>query len=226
MKADTVGGITPAVLVQLQPGEKILAAHEIMLYKEGTVKLARRTLKSLGVSTTHLLGLRALGDNEEAYFLAEFEGPGSVTFSRDKGGEVRVLQLQPGQTIRLRQGHIICFDPSVKYNPIVLLQYPSPTPNENGQRPTVYVFADELTGPGKVALHAYGNVISMGLAPNETITADMGALLYKSGTVNAATHNLPFGGGFLGKLEAYEVLLLTGPGKVALQSIDPKQPHY
>jgi uncharacterized protein (AIM24 family) len=85
---------------------------------------------------------------------------------------------------------------------------------------------DRLTGPGKVALHAYGNVISMSLAAHETVTADMGALLYKSGSVTAATQNLPFGGGLLGRLEAYEVLQLTGPGKIALQSIDPKQPHY
>ncbi|MCI4350240.1 MAG: AIM24 family protein [Thermoplasmata archaeon] len=218
MKADTVGGITPAVLVQLRPGEKILAAHEIMLYKEGTVKLARRTLKSLGVSTTHMLALRAQGDSEESYFLAEFEGPGSVTFSRDKAGEVRIVELAAGQTMRLRQGHIICFDPTVKYNPIVLLQYPSPTPNENGQRPTVYVFADELTGPGTIVFQSIGNILSFTLGPQESLRTSVNALLAVGGTNRFALNWLAPGQMAGNVSTAVPVIDVTGPGVVMVHS--------
>ena len=66
----------------------------------------------------------------------------------------------------------------------------------------------------------------MTLAPREVIHVDLGGLLWKDGGVTAKTVNLPFGGGLLGKLEAYEVLELTGPGKVAVQSIDPKVAHF
>ncbi len=150
MQADSVGGIAPAVLVTLRPGEKVLASHGLMLYKEHQVQVHRRTMKSLGVSRGHLMGMHALGDNDESYFFAEFEGPGHVSFSRDKGGEVRVLQLAPGQTLRLRDGHLICFDETVRYYPMVLAQYPAPYPDANGQRPVTYLFADELTGPGTI----------------------------------------------------------------------------
>ncbi len=123
MKADTVGSITPAVLVQLRPGEKILAAHEIMLHMDGNIRVGRKTMKQLGVSRAHLMGIEGLGDAEEKYFFAEFEGPGNVTFSRDKAGEVRILDLAPNQVVRLRSGHLICFDETVRYYPMVIARW-------------------------------------------------------------------------------------------------------
>lgn len=218
MKADTIGGITPAVLVQLKHGEKILAAHEIMLYKEPSVKLTRRTLKSLGVSTAHLLGMRALGDNEESYFLAEFEGPGNVTFSRDKGGEVRVMDLPAGQSVKLRQGHMICFDPTVHYNPMVLFQYPNPVPDANGNRSTVYGFADELTGPGTLVFQSNGNILSFNLGPQESLRTSTNALLMMSGT-NRFSLNWLASGQMIGSASAQiPVMDVYGPGTVMVHS--------
>ena len=83
----------------------------------------------------------------------------------------------------------------------------------------------QVTGPGSVALHGYGNVLSMALQPRESVTLDAGALLYKSGSAEVKTMNLPFGGGLLGHLESLEVLEVMGPGKLAFQSVDPGLPH-
>ena len=218
MDADSVGGIAPAVLVTLKHGEKVLAAHGLMLYKEHQVQVHRRTMKSLGVSRTHLMGMHALGDNEESYFFAEFEGPGHVSFSRDKGGEVRVLQLAPGQTIRLRDGHLICFDETVRYYPMVLAQYQSPVPDANGQRATTYLFADELTGPGTIVYQSYGNILSFNLQPGEAMRTSVAGLLASANTVGlridwlsspamASTGPVPL-----------PVLALTGPGMVLVHS--------
>lgn len=191
MKADTVGGITPAVLVQLRPGEKILAAHEIMLHMDNGVKLARKTMKQLGVSRTHLMGMHSRGDAEEEYFFAEFEGPGSVTFSRDKSGEVRIMELQPNQKVRLRAGHLICFDESVKYYPMVLTQW---VVREGNESHTEYLFVDELTGPGTIALQSYGNILSFTLNPGEIVRTSTEGLLMTSPT-NPVQVNWLAGGG-------------------------------
>ena len=215
MELETVAGLVPSILVTLQPNESVYCEHGIMLFKDPSVTVGRKTIKTGGLLKT----MERTTVGGIPYFLTEFTGPGVVGFSRDGVGEVRVVELAPNEVLDVAEGSLICAENHIPYD----MHYVKGT-----HRPgrMVGFWMDRLTGPGKVALHAYGNVISMGLAQNETITADMGGLLYKSGSVNAATHNLPFGGGFLGKLEAYEVLLLTGPGKVALQSIDPKQPHY
>jgi uncharacterized protein (AIM24 family) len=191
VKADTVGGITPAVLVQLRPGEKILAAHEIMLHMDNGVKLARKTMKQLGVSRTHLMGMHSRGDAEEEYFFAEFEGPGSVTFSRDKSGEVRIMELQPNQKVRLRAGHLICFDESVKYYPMVLTQW---VVREGNESHTEYLFVDELTGPGTIALQSYGNILSFTLNPGEIVRTSTEGLLLTSPS-NPVQVNWLAGGG-------------------------------
>ena len=214
MKADTVGTITPAVLVALRPGEKILAAHEIMLHMDGAVKVARKTMKQLGVSRAHLMGMQARGDHEDNYFFAEFEGPGNVTFSRDKGGEVRVLNLAAGQVVRLRAGHLICFDESVRYFPMVLAHWVERHGNDQENR---YLFADELTGPGTIVFQSYGNILSFTLGPAEAIRTSVEGLLSTAPT-NAVQVNWMTNPGMIAGGYAHPVLDVRGPGAVMVHS--------
>ena len=215
MKADTVGGITPAVLVQLRDKEKILAAHEIMLHMDGPIKLARKTMKQLGVSRTHLMGMQAMGDSEESYFFAEFEGPGNVTFSRDKGGEVRVLDLVAGQTVRLRAGHLICFDETVRYYPMVLAKWVIRKGNEQENE---YLFVDELTGPGTIVFQSFGNILSFTLNPGEALRTSTEGLLLTSQT-NPVQVNWPAAAmGQVGAGPTRPVLDVAGPGLIMVHS--------
>jgi uncharacterized protein (AIM24 family) len=213
MKADSVGGITPVVLVTLSPGEKILSEHGLMLYKEAQVQVHRRTLKSLGVGTLQQMSIRAKAGSQEDYFLAEYEGPGHVTFSRDKTGEVRTMDLAQGQVIRIKSGHLMCFDETIKYRPIVLLQYTNPSdPKE-----TDYVIADELTGPGSIVYQSVGNIVTFNLNPGETVRTSVEALLMLSGSVTPNMRWLYGGSGFTGNY-AFPAIDLTGPGQALLHS--------
>lgn len=214
MKADTVGAITPAVLVALAPGEKILAAHEIMLHMDGAVKVARKTMKQLGVSRAHLMGMHARGDAEENYFFAEFEGPGNVTFSRDKGGEVRVVHLAPGQTVRLRSGHLVCFDESVRYFPMVLAHWVVQRGNDQENH---YVFADELTGPGTIVFQSYGNILSFTLGPTEAIRTSPESLLLTAPS-NGVQVNWLASPGMVAGGNLEPVLDVRGPGAIMVHS--------
>ena len=214
MKADTVGSITPAVLVQLRPGEKILAEHEIMLHMDGPVKIARKTMKQLGVSTSHLMSMRARGDAEENYFFAEFEGPGNVTFSRDKAGEVRVLDLAKGQTVRLRAGHLICFDETVRYFPMVLAQWTTWNGSEQERH---YLFVDELTGPGTIVFQSYGNILSFTLNAGEAIRTSPEGLLMASPSNHVQLIWLANPGGIGGGVQ-HPVLDIQGPGAIMVHS--------
>ncbi len=214
MQLETLKGIVPACLATLAPQESIYCEHGIMLYKDSTVGVGRKTIQSGG--TFGAVKRSTVGGIP--FFLAEFTGPGSVAFSRDGVGEIRDITLAPGEVLDVAEGSLLCAENRIPYD----MFYVSGT-----HRPgrMVGFWMDRLTGPGSIALHGFGNVISMTLAPQEKVTCDYGALLFKSGSVQAKSLNLPFGGGLLGHLEAYEVLELIGPGKVALQSIDPKKPH-
>ena len=215
MELETLPGLVPAILATLGQNESVYAENGIMLYKDPPVAVGRKTIQSGGMFST--LERKTFGGIP--FFLTEFTGPGSVAFSRDGVGEVRTLELETNEEIDVAEGSLLLAEARIGYD----MTYIKGT-NRPGR--IIGLWLDRLRGPGKVVLHAFGNVISMSLAPGENLTCDLGALLYKSGTVQAATKNLPFGAGLLGKLESFEVLELTGPGKVALQSIDPKEPHY
>lgn len=215
MNADVVGGITPVVLVTLSSGEKILSEHGLMMYKEKDVQVHRRTLKSLGVSTLRILSVESKEGSEEEMFLAEYEGPGHVTFSRDKGGEVRIVQLQPGQTMRLRSGHVICFDETVKYNPVVLARYPDPA----DPKKTMYIVADELTGPGTVVFQSNGNIVTFNLNQGEGLRTSTDALLSAEPSVSLKVNwiRTTQSATFTGNIN-FPVLDVFGPGQVLLHS--------
>ncbi len=214
MELETLKGVVPAVLATLAPNESVYCEHGIMLYMDPTVTVGRKTIASGGALST----LKRTTVGGIPFFLSEFTGPGSVSFSRDGVGEIRDIELGPGEVLDVAEGSLLCAENRIPY----AMEYVQGT-HRLGRM--VGFWMDRLTGPGKIALHGYGNIISMTLSPQEKVTCDYGALLFKSGSVQARSLNLPFGSGLLGKMEAYEVLELIGPGKVALQSVDPKKPH-
>ena len=214
MELETLKGVVPAVLATLADQESIYCEHGIMLYKDPTVSVGRKTIQAGGLFQT----VKRSTVGGIPFFLSEFTGPGSVAFSRDGVGEIRDLELGPGEVLDVAEGSLLCAENRIPYD----MLYVKGT-NRVGRM--LGFWMDRLTGPGKIAVHGYGNIISMTLAAKETVTCDYGALLFKSAGVEAKAKNLPFGGGLLGKLESYEVLELVGPGKVALQSVDPKRPH-
>jgi uncharacterized protein (AIM24 family) len=213
MKVDNVGEITPSVLVSLGPGEKVLADHGIFLHMDPGIKLNRRSLKSLGVSLAHLMVVEAATHDPEKFFFVEYEGPGNITLSRDKGGEVRALSLAPGETLRLRQGHLMVFEPTVRYNPMIVAQWRVP----NDQNPH-YLVADVLTGPGTVVVQGHGNLLTFDLPPGETIRCTPSSYLLASATVGlqVRTYFLPNPTGIVTR--PLTQMLLTGPGRVIVQS--------
>ena len=214
MELETLKGVVPAVLATLADQESIYCEHGIMLYKDPTVSVGRKTIQAGGLFQT----VKRSTVGGIPFILSEFTGPGSVAFSRDGVGEIRDLELGPGEVLDVAEGSLLCAENRIPYD----MLYVKGT-NRVGRM--LGFWMDRLTGPGKIAVHGYGNIISMTLAAKETVTCDYGALLFKSAGVEAKAKNLPFGGGLLGKLESYEVLELVGPGKVALQSVDPKRPH-
>ena len=212
MELETLKGVVPAALATLAAQESVYCEHGIMLYKDPSVTVGRKTIQSGGLLST----MKRTTVGGIPYFLSEFTGPGSVAFSRDGIGEIRDLELADQEVLDVAEGSLLCAENRIPYDMIFVKGT-----NRIGRM--LGFWMDRLRGPGKIALHGFGNVISMTLAARETMTCDYGALLYKSGSVEARSLNLPFGSGLLGKLESYEVLELVGPGKVALQSIDPKR---
>ncbi len=209
MKFETLNGYVPAVLVTLNESESVFAEHGIMLYKDQSVTVGRR---SIGGNFLEKMERKGLGDIP--FIVAEFKGPGSVAFSRDGKGEIRDIEIPAGVTMDVAEGSLLCATDSIKYD----MYYIKGTMRLGRM---VGRWMDRLTGPGTAVIHGYGNIISFNLDNGESIVVDYGALLMKHSTVRERTFNQPLGHGLMGHVESFEVLELTGPGSIMLQSIDP-----
>jgi uncharacterized protein (AIM24 family) len=204
MELEVVPGIVPSVLATLGPGESVFSEHGIVLYKEDPVKVDRRTIPSKGFGST----LKRTSVGGVPFYLAEFTGPGHAAFSRNGPGEVRVIELATGEVLDVAEGSLVCAAKSIAYDTILV----------KGIGTWRGLWFDQLTGPGKFALHAYGNFVTLKLAPGENIVLERGAILHKTPGMVMSPFVQKVGSGLLGRMMAQEMFTVQGPGTVGLQT--------
>ncbi|MGI0053895.1 MAG: AIM24 family protein [Thermoplasmata archaeon] len=204
MELEVVPGVVPSVLATMGAGESIFAEHGIVLYKEDPVTVGRKTIPGSGMFSS--MKRSALGGLP--FLLAEFTGPGRAAFSRDGVGEVRILELAAGQGLEVAEGSLLCAQNSIGYE----VAY------TKGLTGWMGLWMDRLTGPGRFAVHAYGNFVTVKLAPGEMIVADRRSILHKEPTMRLEAMVQRVGGGLLGRALSQEMYEVHGPGTIGLQT--------
>jgi uncharacterized protein (AIM24 family) len=204
MELEIVPGFVPGILATLGPNESVYAEHGIVLYKEDPVKVNRRVIPSSGFGSA----FKRTAVGGVPYFLAEFTGPGAVSFTRNGPGEVRTMELGPNDAIDVAEGSLVCAQSTIAYETIHL----KGTGSYRG------IWFDQLKGPGRFALHAYGNFVTLKLGPGEKIVVERGAILHKTPMMKMLPFVQKVGGGLLGRFMAQEMYEVEGPGTVGLQT--------
>jgi uncharacterized protein (AIM24 family) len=213
MELDLKGSYIPAALVKLAPGEEVYCEAGLMVYSDPTVGFRYRWLTQGGIA-----GVMKRSIGGIPFHLQTFQGPGYVAFSRQRPGEVRALELKPGETVDVAEHSLLLAERSVQYD----TQYVAGTGRVGRM---IGFWLDRLTGPGKIAFHGHGNILAFTLAPGETLDIDHGALLLKDATVQVQSYNQPLGGGLMGHALSFEALHVAGPGRLMLQTLDPTRSH-
>jgi|TARA_Y100000031_G_scaffold98303_1_gene107672 uncharacterized protein (TIGR00266 family) len=90
--------------MKLKEGERIIAQKDAFMVAEGSVTLKTHFRKRLG---TGLFG-------REGFFLQEITGPGQVFL--ELAGEVTEYKLESGQQLKVDQGYIAAYEPSVDFD--------------------------------------------------------------------------------------------------------------
>jgi uncharacterized protein (AIM24 family) len=211
MQVDIRGDFIPAALVQLGPGEQIYCESGLDVYMDQTIQPQIRALTQGGLTG---IVRRVVGGIP--FHLVTFSGPGSVAFSRFSPGEIRSLELGPGETVDVAEHSLLLATETVGYDVV----YVKGTGRVGRM---VGFFLDRLRGPGTIVFHGHGNVLSFNLAPGEGMQVDHGALLMKDSTVQVQSYNQPLGGGLTGHALSFEALQVQGPGRVLLQTLDPSR---
>ncbi len=208
---EIVGDDLQAVIVELDPGEGVQAEVGTMLYMEDGIEMNTSTGGGVFKGFKRML-------TGESFFITTFLHNGSgkkhVGFAAPYPGKIIPLDLSAfGGTFICQKDSFVCgaagIDIGVAFT----------------KKLGVGLFGGEgfilqrLAGDGYVFVHAGGTIIERELAAGQTVRVDTGCIV---GFHPSVSYDIKFVGGFKNALFGGEGLfyaLLTGPGKVYLQTL-------
>ena len=210
------GLFVPVADMNLAAGDGVYFSHHVLLWKDPAINITTMPLK--GAWKRMFAGLPLI--------MTQAQGPGHIAFSHDAPGEMIALPLHPGQAIDVREHLFLTATANVQYDwfdPQVWFT----TQNGDDQEThyPVGMFMDRFAAqgaPGLLLLHAAGNVFVRELAPHQTILVKPTALIFKDPSVQMQLHfehPSTFFSGWGRWSNKYLWLRLTGPGRVAVQSV-------
>ena len=210
------GAYVPVADMNLAAGDCVYFTHHVLLWKDPQVNVTTMSLK--GGWKRVFAGLPLI--------MTQAEGPGHIAFSKDDPGELIPVALQPGQAIDVREHMLLSATSNVTYD---WFQTGVWFETKNGDDTETHYplgrFMDRFTAqqaPGLLLLHAGGNVFVRDLAPGQTILVKPTALIFKAPSVQMQLHfehpsvQFSFWGSWGNR---YLWLRLSGPGRVAIQSV-------
>ena len=210
------GLYVPVADLNLAAGDSVYFTHHVLLWKDPQVNIT--TLPLRGGWKRMFAGLPLI--------MTQAEGPGRIAFSRDDPGELIPVALQPGQSIDVREHILLAATSNVAYDWFQTgVWFETKDGDETETHYPLGRFMDRFTAPqapGLLLLHAGGNVFVRTLAPAQTILVKPSALVFKDPSVQVQLHFEHPGALFTmwGNWgNRYLWLRLTGPGRVAIQSV-------
>ncbi|MCR4746089.1 MAG: TIGR00266 family protein [Lachnospiraceae bacterium] len=211
MRYSIEGGSLPTLIVSLDPGEKIVSEAGGRTWCKGDV-----TTEANSGGAAKALGRMFTG---ESLFLSHYtaNSPSEIAFTSSFPGSIIARELAPGETIIAQKTAFLCATPDVKMEVHVTKKAGSGFLGGEG------FLMQKFTGPGIVFLEIDGFCKEYDLQPGEKIVCDTGVLAVMDSTVNydvqmvKGLKNMVFGG------EGLFDTILTGPGKVCLQSMSIKK---
>jgi uncharacterized protein (TIGR00266 family) len=209
MQYKIIGGSFPVAEVTLQGGEAMYTEKGAMAWM--TENIAMDTNMKGGL-------MKGLGRmlSGESLFMATYTcmgGQGLVAFGSSYAGEIKVLNLSPGQSVICQKDAFLAAQDTVSL--AVDFKRKLGTGFFGGEG----FIMQRLTGPGTAFVEIDGSAIEYNLAPGQVLKVDTGYVaMYESSvsmdiTTVGGFKNVVFGG------EGLFLTTLRGPGRVWLQTM-------
>ena len=202
------GGTLPAVIIQLNPGETIISEAGGRTWSRGQISTETKSEGGAGKAIGRLF-------SGERLFMSRYtaHGPAEIGFSSSFPGSIIPWTLQPGESIVCQKSAFLCATLGVDIS--VHFQKKLGAGLVGGEG----FVMQRITGPGIVFLEVDGFCKEYDLLPGEPLICDTGVLAIMSATCQMdiqrvkGVKNVLFGG------EGLFDTVVTGPGKVYLQTM-------
>ena len=210
------GMYVPVADMKLAPEDSVYFSHHVLLWKDPQINITSMPMR--GGWKRMFAGLPLI--------MTQASGPGHIAFSRDLPGELIPIPLQSGQSLDVREHLFLVATQHVQYDWFQTnIWFQTQNGNDTETHYPVGMFMDRFSSPaapGLLMLHAGGNIFVRELGQYETILVKPTSLIFKDPSVQIALHFERPSTGYFGWgnwSNRYLWLRLTGPGRVAVQSV-------
>lgn len=208
MKYTIEGGSLPVVIVQMDPGEVMISESGARTWARGNVATEAKAEGGFGKS----LGRMFSG---ESLFMSKYtaNGPAEIAFASSFPGRIVAKELAAGESIICQKKAFMAATYGVELSLHFQKKLGAGLVGGEG------FIMQRVTGPGLVFLELDGHSVEYSLAAGERLTCDTGVVAIMDSTCTMTVEmvkgvkNVLFGG------EGIFDTIVTGPGKVYLQTM-------
>lgn len=208
MQYQIIGGDFPAVICNLNPEESMITEKGSMIWMTSNMDM-----QTQGTSLGKAFGRMFSGESIFQNVYTAKHGPGMITFGSSFPGSIKTINLRQGESIVAQKGAFLAATPSVQLSTVFQKKMMSGFFSGEG------FIMQQITGPGIIFLELDGAEWSYDLKAGEQLIVDTGNVAMIDGTCSIdvqtvkGVKNKLFGG------EGFFNTVITGPGKVVLQTM-------
>lgn len=209
MKYQIVGDTLPAVICQLEPGEKMITEGGGMSWMSPNMLM--ETTSNGGIGS--MIGRMFSGEKAFQNVYTAQGGEGMIAFASCFPGSIRAFEIAPGQEMILQKSAFLAGEVGIEMS--VFFNKKLGTGFFGGEG----FIMQRISGQGTVFAEFDGHVVEYELAPGQQIVVDTGHLAAMTASCQMDIRSVPgvknvlFGG------EGIFNTIITGPGRVWLQTM-------
>ena len=209
MKYEILGETLPVVVCHLESGEKMINEGGSMCWMSPNMKMETSSNGGIGKA----LGRMFAGENFFQNIYTAQGGPGLIAFASSFPGSVRAFDITPGREMIFQKSAFLAGEAGVELSVFFNKKFGAGLFGGEG------FIMQKITGSGTVFAEFDGHVVEYDLAAGQQIVVDTGHLAAMTGSCSIDIQKVPgvknvlFGG------EGLFNTVITGPGRVWLQTM-------
>ena len=209
MKYQIVGDTLPAVIRQLEPGEKMITEGGGMSWMSPNMLM--ETTSNGGIGS--MIGRMFSGEKAFQNVYTAQGGEGMIAFASCFPGSIRAFEIAPGQEMILQKSAFLAGEVGIEMS--VFFNKKLGTGFFGGEG----FIMQRISGQGTVFAEFDGHVVEYELAPGQQIVVDTGHLAAMTASCQMDIRSVPGVKNMLFGGEGIFNTIITGPGRVWLQTM-------
>lgn len=209
MKYQIVGDTLPAVICQLEPGEKMITEGGGMSWMSPNMLM--ETTSNGGIGS--MIGRMFSGEKAFQNVYTAQGGEGMIAFASCFPGSIRAFEIAPGQEMILQKSAFLAGEVGIEMS--VFFNKKLGTGFFGGEG----FIMQRISGQGTVFAEFDGHVVEYELAPGQEIVVDTGHLAAMIASCQMDIRSVPGVKNMLFGGEGIFNTIITGPGRVWLQTM-------